>query len=363
MPSMTVKIAVYSICLNEAKHVERWLKATEDADVRVVADTGSTDGTVDMLREAGVAVSSISVKPWRFDVARNAALALVPEDVDVCLILDMDEVPEKDFFDKVRKAYKPEYTRGWIRLHTHNEWSANRLHSRHGYLWIRPCHEVAVPYGGTEQVHFEVNAHIYHEPDAEKSRKHYLDLLLMAVEENPEDARMWTYLVREYYFNRNWTQLLAAGEQALELGGWDVERAAIYRWMADAAHELGKIETGIELCKKGIEELPLEPEPWFHLAHHYYMAERWQELVETVEECLRKPSPTHYLVDQTILKWRAADLGCNGYNKLGDLKKALKMGRRALKGNPTDPRLKNNVMFIEKEINESAQKNRSSGRS
>lgn len=39
------------------------------------------------------------------------------------------------------------------------------------------------------------------------------------------------------------------------------------------------------------------------------------------------------------------------------------MGRRALKGNPTDPRLRNNVMFIEKEINESAQKNRSSGRS
>ena len=38
-----MKIAVYAIALNEAKHAKRWAEATKDADIRIVADTGSTD--------------------------------------------------------------------------------------------------------------------------------------------------------------------------------------------------------------------------------------------------------------------------------------------------------------------------------
>ena len=93
-----MKIAVYTIALNEVKHVERWMNATKDADLRIVADAGSTDGTQELLRSMGAIVYDISVQPWRFDTARNTALSLVPADVDVCLSLDMDEVPSPNFF-------------------------------------------------------------------------------------------------------------------------------------------------------------------------------------------------------------------------------------------------------------------------
>jgi glycosyltransferase involved in cell wall biosynthesis len=69
-----VKVAVYTIALNEAAHAERWADSAADADYRIVADTGSTDDTVERLSRVGVTVHKIAVKPWRFDVARNTAM-------------------------------------------------------------------------------------------------------------------------------------------------------------------------------------------------------------------------------------------------------------------------------------------------
>lgn len=118
-----VKIAVYTIALNEEKHVAQWAEATKGADYRLVCDTGSTDKTVELLKKHKIDTYKISVKPWRFDSARNTALNLVPDDVDVCLILDMDEVPEPGFFDKVREQWTLTANRGWVGLNTGNTWA------------------------------------------------------------------------------------------------------------------------------------------------------------------------------------------------------------------------------------------------
>src|SRR5580704_2285744 len=69
VPARRLVVAVYTIALNEAAHAERWANSTVDADYRIVADTGSTDDTVERLTGAGVIVHSIAVRPWRFDVA------------------------------------------------------------------------------------------------------------------------------------------------------------------------------------------------------------------------------------------------------------------------------------------------------
>ncbi len=61
--------------LNESKHVARWAKATANAHIRIVADTGSTDNTVQLLNQHRIETYEINVSPFRFDDARNAALA------------------------------------------------------------------------------------------------------------------------------------------------------------------------------------------------------------------------------------------------------------------------------------------------
>lgn len=109
---MGTKLAVYTIALNEAKHVERWYNSTKDADYHVIADTGSIDDTIKIAKKLGIQVYSVSVKPFRFDDARNAALALVPVDADVCLSLDMDEVPEEGTIQTIKASWDKETTRG-----------------------------------------------------------------------------------------------------------------------------------------------------------------------------------------------------------------------------------------------------------
>lgn len=78
-----LRVCVYAICKNEEKFVKRWYRSMSEADEIVVLDTGSTDGTVPLLRELGATVYCETIDPWRFDTARNHALAHVPEETDI----------------------------------------------------------------------------------------------------------------------------------------------------------------------------------------------------------------------------------------------------------------------------------------
>lgn len=64
----------------------------QEADEIYVLDTGSTDQTVEKLKVRGIRVEKKIIIPWRFDVARNESLKLVPADCDVCVCTDLDEV-------------------------------------------------------------------------------------------------------------------------------------------------------------------------------------------------------------------------------------------------------------------------------
>ena len=86
------KICVYAICKNEEKFVDRWVKSMMEADDIYVLDTGSTDNTVKKLEEYNVHVSKDIIKPWRFDVARNKSLELIPNKYDIYVCTDLDEV-------------------------------------------------------------------------------------------------------------------------------------------------------------------------------------------------------------------------------------------------------------------------------
>ncbi len=157
---MELRVAVYAIARDEAAHVERWLASCAEADVVVLVDTGSTDETVQRARQRGIATHQIAVEPFRYDVARNRALDLVPESVDVCVSLDLDEVLLPGWRSRLEEAWRPEATRArcWHSWPWSDDFpplrftSDNRIHARNGYRWRFPVHEQLEWLGGETEV-------------------------------------------------------------------------------------------------------------------------------------------------------------------------------------------------------------------
>lgn len=89
---MKHKICIYAIARNEEQFVDRFCDAAAEADYIAVLDTGSTDRTVEKLSDRGVIVRQTTIEPWRFDVARNLSMLLIPRDTDLCVCVDLDEV-------------------------------------------------------------------------------------------------------------------------------------------------------------------------------------------------------------------------------------------------------------------------------
>jgi glycosyltransferase involved in cell wall biosynthesis len=343
-----MKIAVYTIALNEEKHVNRWYEATKDADYHLIADTGSTDKTIDIAKSLGINVVKISVVPFRFDDARNAALSLLPHDIDICLSLDMDEVAENNLIKNIKNKWKEDTTRGWIWWDTGGKWkNNNRLHSRKGYRWIKPCHEVITKsFSDIENV-IEIDSVVYHKPDNSKSRSYYLPMLEQAVKEDSRDARMWHYLMREYYFYKKWDKIIENKEKSLENIGWYVERSAICRYIGQAFKNLNKNKESKEWFLRSVKESKDQIEPWFFLAEHFYQNQDWKNCWDSAIKIEELEKQTHYLVDNNIWNWRCYDLLSISAWNLGYIEKSYYYSKKALEGNPLDNRLKDNLILIE----------------
>ena len=199
-----MKIAVYTIALNEEKFVERWYESAKDADYLLIADTGSTDKTVKLAKKLGINVINISIKPWRFDDARNAALAALPDDIDMCISLDMDEVLSENWRDAIEKTTATQimyrYTYSWNNKDQTLPGSITsqaKVHARHGYRWKYIVHEYIFPDRNENHSLEECSDFsVIHYPDDEKSRNSYNKLIKDQLDEDPTSDRYQLYYAK-----------------------------------------------------------------------------------------------------------------------------------------------------------------------
>jgi glycosyltransferase involved in cell wall biosynthesis len=279
-------IAVHTITLNEEKNLPRWAESAEEADLLQIADTGSTDGTVELASDLDIDVTPIHVAPWRFDLARNAGLALLPPEVDVVITLDADEVLVPGWRaaleatiaeDPSARRWSYHYVWNWVEPGVPDvSFTADRCFSREGWAWHGAVHEVLVPSASRGDLEVPAVAGgfgIEHYADDTKSRGSYLELLELAVKEERDNPRQRFYLAREYFFVGRWE--IARDTFVSYLGmpqaTWSAERAEAYRYLAKMDHYPER------WLLKAVAEDPGRRDAVVDLVDLYVGQERWVE--------------------------------------------------------------------------------------
>lgn len=360
------KVCVYAISKNEEKFVDRWMDAVGEADLVVVLDTGSTDGTAAKLKQRGAIVHQEAITPWRFDVARNIAMDHIPDDTDICVSNDMDEVFQRGWRKALEDAWTPAATRArYLFTWSYNpdgspnkQFAMEKIHRRHNFRWVHPVHEV-LEYSGEdpENVVWVQGMVLNHYPDLSKPRSQYLPLLELSAAENPSDDRTAFWLGREYMYNGMHDKSIAELKRHLSLPSavWNEERCASMRCIAKSFQAKGDFLQAKQWLYRAIAECPGIREPYLDLARLGYLEQNWPLVYLMVDRALKIAQTSgSYLMEPE--SWGSApyDMGAIAAYWLGLYSQSSDYAKKACELSPADDRLKKNLDLIQIKCNENA---------
>jgi tetratricopeptide (TPR) repeat protein len=347
-----LKIAVYAISKNEEQFVQRFCDSAKDADLILIADTGSTDNTVKMALECGAKVYDICIKPWRFDKARDTALALIPGDYDVCISLDLDEVMEPGWREEIERVWTEQTTR----LRYKFDWGSGisffyeKIHHRQGYHWHHPVHEYPRPDGRTNEIYAHTDMLLVrHLPDNTKSRGQYMPLLELAIKEDPRCPRNAFYHARELTFYARWDEAIVYLKKYLEMpeANWPNERAYAMRLLGKAYSEKGNATEALKWFRLAVAEAPGTREPWVELSAQCYRLSMWAESYAAAKSALQiTDKQAVYTMDPSVWTEKPYDYASIAAWNLGLRDESVQLCQKALELAPQDSRIQSNLHYM-----------------
>lgn len=356
-----MKIGIYAPAKNELKHIQGWYDSCKDADIICVADTGSTDGSLEKFKSLGpnVRVTDVRIMPWRFDDAFNTAMYLLPDDVDIAIRLDIDEQLQPGWRKLLENAWTPETTRlrytyvwNWNADGTEGrKWWGDRIHKRVGYRWIGATHEGLVSRLPEIQTYCD-ELRVHHYPEF-KDKKNDLSLLLESVREYPHDARIRAYLGREYMYQKNYEKSTEVYKEFLGMS-WDKAE----RQQAMCTLAVTDPTNKVFWLKMAAIECPTHREPLVNLAQHYYEKAQWKDCYDAATKALAiTKHPMDYTCTPEAWGSQPHDLAAIAGWNLGMYREALQHAKDALGYNKADKRLQTNLKLIQDYIDKNLSEN------
>ena len=218
---------------------------------------------------------------------------MLPDDIDVVITLDMDEVLSPGWRDALENAgpgadrYHYNYVWSWLPNGRPNiTFRGERCVSRFGWRWKHPIHETLFWQGEGHPVEVDAGFEIHHHADNDKSRGQYLPLLEKAARESPDDDRTAHYYARELFFAGDWAKARIEFQRHLALPSatWADERAQSYRYLAKMDYYPER------WLLKAAAEAPHRREPWVDLAELYVREGRREAARGVVERALAIPA-------------------------------------------------------------------------
>jgi Sulfotransferase domain/Glycosyl transferase family 2 len=283
----------------------------------VIVDTGSDDGTQDLIRNhmAGLGIpGELYERPWRnFGHNRSEALTLAQGHGDYIWVIDADDtlVGAPDFTRLGADIY-------WLRYRGGtggNFWLAQLFRDGVRVRWVGVTHE----YAAWDDSHVDVRLEgEYHIADRQLSARNLegqkstrdRDLLLAEVERDPEDARSVFYLAESYFFLGDFVNALKWHERRVAMGGWDEEVYAAMCRVAESMSQLGAPWLDVQdAYLRAWDFRPTRAEPLHDIARRYREEQRYAAGYLFAKRAAEIPLPEAELmyVRRDVYAWRAID--------------------------------------------------------
>lgn len=274
-----MKTCAYTILKNEITYIEKWLFYSRDFTYRCLLDTGSTDGSWELLQEISKKDSNLIIEQkifdsWRFDIARIYNLDMVPNDVEWCLSPDLDEYFSINVLREMEKTINlyPEVTNiscdrldiysDVVRVGPPKRLGSNKIHRRHDYTWKAPIYE-HLSWIHKDKKEIEIyNDDIYliHDQDITKPRnKLYLEMLLDQYKKEPSDTWCLWFLVNHYYREKDLLNFIKTGTDYLKYSNSSDDHYVEIKSELSNIIDHSDIDQDI---KKYIRSCIKEKEPW-----------------------------------------------------------------------------------------------------
>ncbi len=286
-PKKPTTICLNMIVKNEAPVIERCLASVKDLiDYWVICDTGSTDGTQEVIRHYFAQQQipgELYEDAWQdFAYNRNLALERAKPKADYILIIDADDFLDKADDFRFEKLSADEYLLKMVlnNIEYHN---TKLIKTTKNWRWEGVLHEYLtcdnpsprVIYTGDYAMRATRDGNRSHNPD---KYKRDIEVLEKAVVDEPSNTRYRFYLAQSYRDDGNDVKAIENYQKRAEMGGWYEE--VYYAYLE------------IARCKERLHKPHIDVVEAYLKAHHYRPS-RLEALCGAIRVC--RIHGQHYL--------------------------------------------------------------------
>ncbi|MGN9792317.1 glycosyltransferase [Streptomyces sp. OZ13] len=331
------------IVKDEAHVIRRCLESVRPLiDTWVIVDTGSTDGTQDVIRDTFADVpGTLYERPWKgFDKSRSEAIELARGKADYLLFIDADDVMEVEPGFRMPKLTHDAYS---VALHhgTMIHWRPALVSTRLPWRYVGVLHEYiecGKPYSrgtfkGANILTLSGGARL-----KEGQRAKYLrdvEILTQGLIDEPDNARYVFYLAQSWRDAGEPEKAIAVYERRAAMGGWPQEVFCAHLNAARLAASVDRPASEvIDRYLRAHESRPSRAEALGNLARYCRVkGQRWPLAHLFAKQAARIPFPTDILfVDRDWYTWRALDeLAISAY-WVGEYEESKQCCERLLEG-------------------------------
>jgi glycosyltransferase involved in cell wall biosynthesis len=312
------RLCLNMIVKNEARVVRRCLDSVRPwIDCWVIVDTGSTDETREIVREALAELpGELHERPWKdFGHNRSEALELARGKADYTLIIDADEILS------ARPGFRmPELTADeYQTLHQAGEggtsfYLTQIVRSALPWRYVGVLHEViqcSLPHTTSKLEGLVCKGFFDSARNVDPKRKyeHDAEVLEQALRDEPNNARYLFYLAQSYRDSGQLEKAIQTYDRRARMGGWAEEVwYSLYQIGVLSERLGGSFTPALEAHLRAYQHRPQRAEPLCALARHYRETgeHALAHLFASRAASIPRPSDILFL-DRTVYDWRALD--------------------------------------------------------